>query len=85
MTQRTAGEIEGFIDMLRAAREDEEINSILQEILALPNPDRREMIRILVTDLKNKKAPDKLVEAIGCLVSDDIAEKASNVICRCVR
>lgn len=80
MSQRTAGEVEGFIDLLRAACENEEINRTLQQILVLPNADRREVIRQLLTELANEKAPDSLIEAIACLISDDIAEKAHEVI-----
>ena len=80
MTRHTVGEIDSFIDMLRAACEDEEMNQTLESILLLPSPDRREMIRNLVVELTNKKSPAKLVEAIACLVSDEVATKAYEVL-----
>jgi len=85
MTQRTVGEIDGFIDMIRAACENEEINQTLEKILSLPAPDRREMVRNLVTELSSKKSPVSLVEAIACLASDDVATKAYEVIFQCTR
>jgi len=80
MTERTVGEIDSFIDMIRAACEDEEIRQTLENILSMPDPDRREMIRNLVTELTNNKSPASLVEAIACLVSDDVALKAHEVL-----
>jgi hypothetical protein len=66
--------------MIRAACEDEKMNQTLVKILSLPGPDRREMIRNLVVELTNKKSPDSLVEAIACLVSDDVATKTYEVL-----
>ena len=83
MSKLTVGEIDGFIDMLRAACDNKEINQSLQKILSLPNPDRREMVRNLVAELTNKNAPSDLLEAIACLVSDDVSKKAHDVIYKC--
>ena len=38
---------------------------------------------MLVKDLTNKKAPLELIETISCLVDDEIAEKAYEVIYKC--
>ena len=80
MTERTLAEIDGFIDMIHAACDNDEMNRIMRTLLSLPDPDRREMVRSLAGKLREDGAPLKLIEAVACLVSDDIAEKANDVI-----
>lgn len=79
----SVAEIDGFIDMVRAACDQQEINSTLRQLLSLPNSDRREMIRRLVSDLEDRKAPRQLVQAVACLVSDQVAEEVNKVMFGC--
>jgi hypothetical protein len=81
--KRTVGEIDGFINMLRAACEDSSMNETLELLLSQPNNKRKKIVLILVKDMAYKKAPIELIEAISCLEDDAIAEKAYEVIYQC--
>lgn len=81
----TYGEVDGFIDMLLAACEDKEMNQTLEILLAQPNEARRGMVHRLLDHCHERRAPKKLVEAIGCLLDDAVAEKAYEVIYQCGR
>jgi hypothetical protein len=82
---RSVGEIEGFIDLLRVACEDEKVNASLQKLLSLPDDERRTLVHGWVSDLLIEKAPKNFIEAIACLVDDAVAEKAYEVIYHCRR
>jgi hypothetical protein len=79
------GEVEGFIDMLLAACENREMNETLEILLSQPNEARRGMVQRLLERCRERKAPRKLIEAIGCLLDDAVAEKAYEAIYRCAR
>ena len=79
------GEVDGFIDMLLAACESKEMNETLEILLSQPNEARRGMVHRLLEHCRERKAPRKLIEAIGCLLDDTAAEKAYEVIYRCPR
>ena len=81
--QKTVGEVEGFIDMLRAACEDKNIYATLENLLSHPDEKRKEIVRLLLEDLKSKKVPSDLIEAISCLQDNAVAEKAYEVIYQC--
>jgi len=87
MYKQTASvaDIDGFIDMLRAACVDSSVNATLRALLSLPDKKRKAMVLMLVKDLASKNAPRELIEAISCLVDDTIAEKAYEVIYHCTR
>lgn len=80
---RTFGEIEGFIDMLLAACEDRSMNDTLEMLLSQPDAKRRAIVLRLLDRMKERKAPPALVDAMACLLDDDAAEKAYQVIFRC--
>ena len=82
---RSVAEIETFITMLRVACEDAKVNSQLERILSLPDQQRRSFINTWVSDMLIAKAPKDLVAAIACLVDDQVAEKAYEVIFKCRR
>ena len=84
-TPRTYGEIEGFIDMLLAACEDASMNETLELLLSQPDERRRAMVEKILVRLRARKAPQKLVEAIACLLDDEVAEKAYAAIHDCAR
>lgn len=82
---RSVAEIESFITMLRVACEDASVNDRLERILALPDEKRRGLIHALVSDMLVAKAPKDFIAAIACLMDDEVAEKAYEVIYRCRR
>lgn len=78
--RRKVGEIEGFISLLRAACDDDKVNSALERLLSFPDEKRREFVQSWVSDLLIQKAPQDFIEAIACLLDDAVAEKAYEVI-----
>ena len=82
---RSVAEIEGFVDLLKAACADERINATLQKLLALPDDQRQGKIHAWVTDLLIAEAPREFITAVGCLMDDAVAEKACEVIYHCRR
>ena len=82
---RTYGEVDGFIDMLLAACEDKSMRDTLEILLSQPDEVRRGMVHRLLDHCRGREAPKKLVEAIGCLLDDAVAEKAYEVIYHCSR
>jgi hypothetical protein len=82
---RTVAEVEGFINLLRAACDDSKINSTLERLLSTPDERRRGLVHAWVTDLLVEEAPRDFVQAIACLMDDAIAEKAYEVIFKCKR
>lgn len=84
-TPRTYGEVEGFIDMLLAACEDASMNETLEMLLSQPDDKRRAMVEKILMRLRTRKAPQKLVEAMACLLDDEIAVRAYQAIHNCPR
>jgi hypothetical protein len=84
-TPQTFGDVEGFISMLLAACEDEEMNGTLQTLLSQPDDRRRATVHRLLERLRERQAPKALIEAIACLLDDVAAEKAYEAIFRCAR
>lgn len=82
---RTYGDIDGFIVLLEVACEDASINATLQQLLSLPNDARRAAVHELTLRLKREGAQEELIEAIACLIDDDIAEQAFVRIFECAR
>ncbi len=82
---RSVAEVDGFVDLLRAACDDPEINATLEKLLAMPDGKRRGLVHAWVTDLLIEKAPKDLIQAVACLSDDAVAEKAYEVIYHCKR
>lgn len=83
--RRTVGEIESFINLLRAACDDQKMNAALENLLSFPDEKRRALVHNWVSDLLIKEAPKEFTEAIACLLDDAVAEKAYEVIYQCRR
>jgi hypothetical protein len=49
-TPCSVAEVEGFVDLLRAACDDPEINATLAKLLAMPDGKRRGLVHAWVTD-----------------------------------
>src|SRR5262249_56847542 len=58
----TFGEVEGFINMLLAACEDQKMNDTLEMLLTQPDAQRKPLVYRLRDRLKEKKAPHALSE-----------------------
>ena len=82
---RTVAEVEGFVDLLKAACDDPKINSTLERLLAMPDEKRRGLVHAWVTDLLIEEAPRDFIQAVACLSDDAVAEKAYEVIFNCRR
>jgi len=82
---RTVGEIESFITMLLVACENKAVNDRLESLLSLPDLKRQGEINAWVTDLLIAQAPRDFVIAIACLLDNQVAEKAYEVIYKCKR
>ena len=82
---RTYADVEGFINLMLVACEDATINSTLQDLLSLPNETRKAAVYKLVAHLRATAALPELIDAIICLLDDDLAEKAFQAIYSCER
>ena len=82
---KTFGQVDGFIDMLLAACEDKGMNDTLEMLLSQPDDRRKAIVYRVLDQLREKKAPAMLVEAIACLLDDEVAEKAYAAIHDCAR
>lgn len=84
-TARSVAEVDGFVDLLRAACNDEHINSTLRRLLEMPDGKRQGVVHAWLTDLLIEGAPKPFTEAIACLMDDAIAERAYEAIYQCKR
>lgn len=82
---RTYADVQGFINLMLVACEDSTVNSTLQELLSLPNDTRKAAVYKLVERLRASAALPDLIDAITCLLDDDVAEKAYQAIYKCER
>jgi hypothetical protein len=82
---KTFGDVEGFINMLLAACEDDGMNETLQILLSQPDDRRRALVYRLLERLRERHAPQALIEAMSCLLDDAAAEKAYEAIYQCAR
>jgi hypothetical protein len=81
----SVAEIESFITMLRTACEDRKVNARLEKLLSLPDDRRKAVVHAWVSDLLIADAPREFIQAIACLLDDQVAEKAYEVIYQCRR
>ena len=82
---RTYADVQGFINLMLVACEDATINSTLQELLSLPNDTRKAAVYKLLERLRASAALPELIDAITCLLDDEVAEKAYQSIYKCER
>ena len=81
----TVAEVDGFIDLMRAACDNPAINAALEKLLSQPDEQRQAMVHNWVSDLLLRSAPRDFTRAIACLMHDGVAEKAYTVIYQCQR
>jgi hypothetical protein len=82
---QTYSDVDGFITMLMAACEDEVMNGTLETILSQPDKMRHAVILGLLELFRVNGAPKNLSDAFACLLDDEVAEKAYEVIFECQR
>jgi len=71
--------------MLLTACEDQIVYDRLEKLLSLPDQKRQGEVHAWVTDLLIAQAPRDFVMAIACLMDDQVAEKAYEMIYKCKR
>ena len=81
----TVAEVNGFIDLLRAACDNPTMNAALEKLLSQTDEQRQSMVHNWVSDLLLRDAPRDFTRAIACLLDDGVAEKAYEVIYHCQR
>ena len=84
-TPRSVAEVEGFVSLLMAACNDPKINATLGRLLSMPDDKRRNLVHVWVSDLIIEEAPREIIQAVGCLEDDAVAERAYEVIYQCRR
>ena len=82
---KTYGEVEGLVTMLMAACDDLGMNETLEVLLSAPNDRRKAAVHELLHRFRTSGAPTSLHNAFVCLLDDDVAEKAYQVIYQCKR
>jgi hypothetical protein len=82
---KTVGEIDSFITMLLVACENRMVYDRLESLLSLPDLRRQAEVNAWVTDLLIAQAPRDFIAAIACLLDNQVAEKAYEVIYKCAR
>lgn len=82
---RSVAEVDGFVDLLRAACADERINATLRRLLEMPDGKRQGVVHAWLTDLLIEGAPKEFTQAVACLMDDAIAERAYEAIYQCKR
>lgn len=80
---RSVAEVDGFVDLLRAACADERINATLRRLLEMPDGKRQGVVHAWLTDLLIEGAPKEFTQAVACLMDDAIAERAYEAIYQC--
>ena len=51
----------------------------------MPDQKRQALVHTWVSDMLINQAPNDLIQAIACLLNDEVAEKAYEVIFKCSR
>ena len=80
MAVRPVGGNESFVSLIRTALEDEGVRGRLRAILSQPPFHRHSLLNTLVADLKMQQAPTDIIRAIACLLDDEVAEKARELL-----
>jgi|GEM_PF-1338794 len=80
MADKTVADQKVFVSLIRTAQEDAALRSRLRMILAQPPFHRRSLLNTLLEELKLQSAPADFVRAIACLLEDDVASKARELL-----
>jgi hypothetical protein len=75
-----AGENDPFVTLIRVAQEDDEIRKRLFTILTQDRFNRVSILNSYLEEMRLKQAPAEFISAIACLLDDNIAQKALEVL-----
>ena len=71
---------ETFANMLQVINEDHEINTRVVQLLKLDSFRRRLVLNKWLEQLRRKGATHKLMQALSCLLDNEIAEKTLSLL-----
>ena len=71
---------EDFINLMQVAQQDEQLGRTLRNLLSQTAMQRKSLLNTWIHEMRLKKAPSSLIEAVACLLDDEIAEKALAVL-----
>ncbi len=71
---------EDFLRLVQVAQEEPQIRKTLKSILGLDNFNRKSALNTWLEELKLKQAPIEFIDALSCLLDDDIARKTLAII-----
>jgi hypothetical protein len=71
---------DNFVNLMRAAQEDEQMRQTLRSILSQQPMQRKSLLNTWIQEMRLRNAPEALVESVACLTDDRIAEKALAVL-----
>lgn len=78
--KRFAGQNDSFVTLIRVAQEDAKIRKQLFTILTQNKFNRKSILNSYLEDMRIKQAPQELISAVACLLDDDVAEKALQIL-----
>ena len=77
------GDVEGFVQMMLGACRDPAMKAQLEAIVNLSPGNREVGLRRLLDDLRERRAPAHLLDAMTCLLDDEISQKVKEALHRC--
>ncbi len=80
LKEKPVGENESFVTLLQVARDNPEIKNQLVAILSQTGFNRKSILNSYLDELRYKRAPDDLISALSCLLDDNIAKKALEIL-----
>ena len=80
MKNKSIGENEPLVTLIRVAQEDVEIKRHLLAILSQNKFNRESILNSYLEELRLKQAPQEFISAIACLLDDDVAEKVLEIL-----
>jgi len=78
--QKSVGDNETFVTLIRVAQEDPEVRKTLAGILGQSPFHRKSLLNTLIQEMKLKGAPADFVFAIGALLDEAVAQQAAELI-----
>jgi hypothetical protein len=80
--EKTVGDNETFVALIRLGQEDPDVRKTLGAILGQPPFHRKCLLNTLVEEMKLKGAPMDFISAVAALLDDEVAQKAKEMIQR---
>jgi hypothetical protein len=77
---QSPGDQEAFVRLMQVAREDPDVGDQLRALLCLDAFNRQSAIRTVLEEMHLNNAPGELISAFACLLDDEIADKAREIL-----